>query len=79
LIEVGEGGLRATHRVMLAFNPSDTPLRFALPDGSWRRALNTSTAEFDCEEILIDQCDASRSTVMVFVQDVEVALPESIQ
>ncbi len=79
LIEVGEGGFTATHRVMLVFNPADTSLRFALPSGSWRRVLNSYTAEFDCGDIFIDECDASRSTVMMLVQDVDVAVPESLQ
>ncbi len=79
VIEVGEDGFRATHRVMLAFNPADTPLRFALSDSSWRVVLNSATAAFDCGEILLDQCAASRSSVMVLVQDVEAAMPVAIE
>jgi hypothetical protein len=64
---------------MLLFNPADTHLRFELPKGPWRLVLNTATAEFECASILTGQCPASRNSVMVLVQDIDVDLQESIQ
>lgn len=79
VMEVGEGQRSATQRVMLMFNPADRPLRFELPKGPWRLVLNTATAEFECAGILTGQCPASRNSVMVLVQDIDVGLQESIQ
>ena len=79
VIEVGEGQLSATQRVMLVFNPAHTPLRFELPKGPWRLVLNTATAEFDSAGMVSGQHPASRNSVMVLVQDIDVDLQESIQ
>ncbi|MBC7618166.1 MAG: glycogen debranching enzyme GlgX, partial [Candidatus Saccharibacteria bacterium] len=78
MVVVGEGQRSATQRVLLVFNPADTPLRFELPKGPWRLVLNTATAEFDTAEMVSGQHPASRNSVMVLVQDIDVDLQESI-
>jgi pullulanase/glycogen debranching enzyme len=71
VIEVGEAALPATERVMVLLHPGDSVQAFTLPEGRWRLALATSTAESGDGQMLKERCEIAGPAIMVLVQQIE--------
>ena len=68
VIEVGEGAAPASERVMVLLNPAPSPLSFALPQGSWRVALDTAVPEWGERRALSHTCELAGPALCVLVQ-----------
>jgi hypothetical protein len=71
VIEVGEGALAATERVMVLLHPAPSVLPFALPGGPWRVALDTSTSEWGERRTLRQGYELAGPAICVLVQAID--------
>ncbi len=69
VIEVGEGAQPATERVMVLLHPRESVLAFALPEGSWRLALDTGAPEWGERRALAQRCEVTGPALCVLVQE----------
>jgi glycogen debranching enzyme len=68
VIEVGEGTLAATERVMILLHPGDAMLPFVLPQGPWRLRLDTSQPKWDEQATLTQHYELAGPAIAVLVQ-----------
>ena len=73
VFEVGEGMHAATERVMVLLHPAPSTLAFVLPEGPWRVALDTATAEWGEQRTLSQHYELAGPAVCVLVQAIEAA------
>ena len=78
MIEVGEGTLAATERVMVLLHPAESVLSFVLPEGSWRVALDTGIPEWGERRALSHRYDLAGPSICALVQPIE-SLPAARQ
>ncbi len=71
VIEVGEGTLPATERVMVLLHPRDSLLAFTLPEGAWRVALDTSKPLWGEQTTLTQRYELAGPAICVLIQPVE--------
>jgi glycogen operon protein len=77
VIEVGEGMLAATERVMVLLHPGESPLSFVLPEGPWRVALDTFTSEWGGDRTLSRRCELAGPAICVLIQPIDSARDRS--
>jgi glycogen operon protein len=68
VIEVGEGTLPATERVMVLLHPDPSPLPFTLPEGPWRVVLDTGAPEWGEERTQSQRYELAGPAVCVLIQ-----------
>jgi glycogen operon protein len=71
VIEMGEGTLPATERVMVLLHPGDSVLAFTLPQGLWRLALDTARPERGEQTTLTQRYELAGPAICVLIQAIE--------
>jgi glycogen debranching enzyme len=71
VIEVGEGMLAATERVMVLLHADPSALAFVLPEGPWRVALDTGRPERGEQQTLSQRYELEGPAVAVLIQSLD--------
>jgi hypothetical protein len=71
VIEVGEGTLPATERVMVLLHPGPSVLAFLLPGGPWRVALDTGAPEGGEPRTLSHRYELAGPAICVLIQAID--------